>query len=542
MNLPENQSTLRNIKIDTYENIRERFKSYATYWNAIWQIWLNKTPEWGKRAYGNFLHQEIPANERFTNKKEYDPNDSGEINPIIPNYESEIIETIGNHNIIREKVKEFNTTLAKNFTELEYKSTGTNPYTTTVKSYGVEYITENNGKITSREHYFVKEYETFSQDYRYGSHMEGDTEVWVYTDENGNVINRNRIPKINLYEDENLSTLKKNVYISLRKGLKKNYVVWTGERFYKTNPNDPYYVKKGDPYEAPTNLTSNESKGLSVSNNSLGTNTYKLFNGTNSTAFKTNNTITELNPEIIYFNLEKSLRITNYSIYSDATYNCYPTSWKLEGSDDKENWKTVNIQSDIIFNKNTKKTFNVSDDRYFLFWRLAITSFKEASKKYKRMKQFTFNGEISYTDVNIDNVLPNNLGVEYDGDMSGIKTYSQSISSNDYQHFSKFNSTHVENTNYDNLEKLKLYDRSTAKTLNNIENEVRQDNIVRKDDLDQIQRVLDKINSVLKLRDGWFDRNGRCSVNCQIQCQSGCQVNCQNCNTKQCHNQKCGMH
>ena len=51
-----------------------------------------------------------------------------------------------------------------------------------------------------------------------------------------------------------------------------------------------------------------------------------------------------------------------------------------------------------------------------------------------------------------------------------------------------------------------------------------------------------KINSILKLRDGWFSSNGRCNYSCQVNCQNKCQLSCQACNTKQCHNQKCGTH
>ena len=79
-------------------------------------------------------------------------------------------------------------------------------------------------------------------------------------------------------------------------------------------------------------------------------------------------------------------------------------------------------------------------------------------------------------------------------------------------------------------------------SLNNIEENVRQDNLVKKEDYEQLNRLLNKINSVLKLRVGWFDSNGRCSHSCQVNCQNKCQLSCQACNTKQCHNQKCGTH
>lgn len=68
------------------------------------------------------------------------------------------------------------------------------------------------------------------------------------------------------------------------------------------------------------------------------------------------------------------------------------------------------------------------------------------------------------------------------------------------------------------------------------------ENLVKKADYQQLQQLLDKIERCLKLRDGWFDSNDRCIYTCQVSCQNRCQVSCQACNTKQCHDQKCGTH
>ena len=72
--------------------------------------------------------------------------------------------------------------------------------------------------------------------------------------------------------------------------------------------------------------------------------------------------------------------------------------------------------------------------------------------------------------------------------------------------------------------------------------ELDNEHIVRKSDLEQVQKLLEKIGNCLRMRDGWFDSNDRCQRSCQVNCQTRCQASCQGCNTKQCHDQKCGTH
>jgi hypothetical protein len=564
MNLPENQSTKKYIKKDTYSNIRDRFKQYATYWNSIWNIWKGTNPTWGQDARGNYLNQTIPVQYRYTNKVTYSQKD-GEINPTLPALESEIIETLGNQNIIREKVKEFNNTIASKFSEIEYSSVGGELYKKPIMSYGVNYIFVNNNgaEEPTKLHLYTKDFEKFSYVYRYGKKENGN---YVYRDEKGEEVEYSTLPKVTLYTDVNLTDSYGTIPISLIKEDGHYYVEWTGERFYVKRNIDQFDRVSGESYTAPNNLTSNNSRGITVSNDTLGGNIYKIFNGNTNLNFKRG--VSSGNPEIIYFNLAKSLRITSYTIQAETEYNSYPTAWRLEGSSDKSKWNVVYTTSGQQFSKGQSKSFTVSDQNYYLYWRLVITGFHEVSYKVRKhffsrtaysnsVRKFTFTGQTSYVSLNSGRVQPAKLGKTYSSetpeeDFRKIKTYTTAMTNpKDYQHFSEFNYDVVEGpyynsekpeTYYKNLTELKIYDRDNKMTLNNTDNGIRQDNIVRKEDLDQIQRVLDKINAVLKLRDGWFDSNGRCNLSCQVQCQHGCQVSCQSCNTHQCHNQKCGTH
>lgn len=66
--------------------------------------------------------------------------------------------------------------------------------------------------------------------------------------------------------------------------------------------------------------------------------------------------------------------------------------------------------------------------------------------------------------------------------------------------------------------------------------------IIKYQDIEEIENVLNKIETCLSRRNNWFDSFGRCQLTCQVNCQHTCQISCQRCNRKQCHDQKCGMH
>ena len=65
--------------------------------------------------------------------------------------------------------------------------------------------------------------------------------------------------------------------------------------------------------------------------------------------------------------------------------------------------------------------------------------------------------------------------------------------------------------------------------------------IVKKSDYEHINSVLNRIQTCLNKKSSWFS-GGICARLCQTSCQNRCQKSCQGCNTKQCHDQKCGTH
>lgn len=76
---------------------------------------------------------------------------------------------------------------------------------------------------------------------------------------------------------------------------------------------------------------------------------------------------------------------------------------------------------------------------------------------------------------------------------------------------------------------------------NDMSNPQSTDNIIRAEDYNMMVKVLDRIYDTINTRSNYFT-NGLCNRSCQVSCQLGCQLGCQGCNTKQCHNQKCGTH
>ena len=556
MNLPESQSTKQKINKSAYETIRKRFKDYAVYWNAIWKVWEGTSPTTLDNAWGNFRHDEIPVSDRYTNKVEYDPDNPDQINPVMKNIESDIIETVSNQNIIREEVYKFNKKLMEKFGEYEYNSAGKSLYDKPIKSYVVNLITKDiiKDEIIYTEQFFTNEYEKFSDDY-----IKVDD---VYKNSIGMTVSEDSIPKIQLYKDENLTIKGSKIHLSLIEDNIHIYVKWTGARYYTTKEINQFTRISNEAYIAPTDMTNNDSKGLTVSSEDTAANTYIIFNGSSDVEIRDSNnagTISSSRPFIIYFNTTKELSVRKYSLKSDAN-GSFPKSWTLEGSNTKDNWTVVDKRTNISFSKGETKSYSITNNNYFQYYRLVITSYKVIQIRKRRifstrtynyigLRKFTFSGYTGYTTVNDGATQPQNMGLAYSGSMGNVKKYSEAMSSSpkDYQNFSDFISDAVPNTIHKNLKENKMYDRNEKITMNNIEQidqtiSTRQDDIIRKEDTEQILRVLDKINAVLKLRDNWFDKSGRCSLSCQVQCQHGCQVSCQSCNTHQCHNQKCGMH
>lgn len=520
MLIPDNQRTTENIKKNIYDNIRNTYYNYALRWNAIWCVWRDNSPSWGGRWVGGWkgskiqMYDKIPYELRQTKTKAYE-GITGEVNPNV-SVESQRIHTTGNENYIRGSLNNFNKTLIEKFKEGEYNGAGGFLTYNLVKSYGVKYKKYDLvGNLIDEPKYYVKDFERFDDDYV----------ITLYTDEDCN--NQYLETPIIKWEDE-----------------QKYQVVWTGERYYKTITVNPYKTVGEKPYTFPS-ISSNNPKNtdIIVSNAQLGEKTFELFNGKENKKFMKN--VSESNPVIIYFQIGESLKVRNYTMIADnggATE--YPIDWKLQGSNDKNVWVNVDIKSNQTFTKGQSRTFLVTSPNYYLFYRLCITKYNNPSAAME-LRRFTFYGSTIYSKIDYAVMQPFNIGYQTSVDVSSKGVRKDSViesSSNNYNKFSSpeyiNNTTKVE----DNMQNIYTYNVNYNWSLNNVEQNVRQDNLVKKEDYEQLNRLLNKINSVLKLRDGWFDSNGRCSHSCQVNCQNKCQLSCQACNTKQCHNQKCGTH
>lgn len=522
MLIPDNQRTTENIKKNIYDNIRNTFYNYALKWNAIWRVWRDNSPNWGGNWAGSriIMHDTIPYNLRMTNTKTYE-GITGEINQKV-SVETQKSHSIGNENYIRGSLHAFNQTLIEKFQEGEYNGAGEYLTYKLVKSYGVNYQIYNLvGELEQETHYYTKEFEI-------------------------NDSNRN----VTLYTNEDCTSGATTKKVCQWSGGKKYVIKWTGERFYKTITVNPY-VRQGtdQSYSCPT-LSANNSNGVTVSNNELAENTWKLFNGTeNAQTFKKD--ISTSNPVIIYFQISKSFKLTSYTIVADNSGSSieYPKNWSIQGSNDRITWTTLDSKSNQTFTKNQTRTYSVTNNNYFLFFRLVITASNLPSSKMQ-MRRFTFSGRVPNTVIDYSVIQPFNIGVQdNNGDFTGVNKVSTIESTQGL-------SNTYTNVNYSTTnpsgdrgipvqltqEKLNMYNVNTKWSTNNVEQNVRQDNLVKKEDYEQLNRLLKKIDAVLKLRDGWFDSNGRCSHSCQVACQNRCQLSCQGCNTSQCHNQKCGTH
>ena len=518
MLIPDNQRTTENIKKNIYDNIRNTYYNYALRWNAIWCVWRNNSPAWGGRWVGGWkgskiqMYDTIPYELRQTKTKAYE-GIAGEIYPNV-SVESQRIHTTGNENYIRGSLNTFNTTLVEKFSEGEYNAAGGFLTYNLVKSYGVKYQTYDLvGNLISEQHYFTKDFERFDDNI------------------------------VTLYQDEDCTIVAFTTAVSYWNNEQKYVVKWTGERFYKTITVNPYQRLSDKSYSCPT-LSANSSNGVSVSNAELGGNTYKLFNGVSSyLQFRRN--ISASNPVIVYFQIGQSFKLTQYTIIADSHgQQEHPIDWKIQGSNDNSNWVTLDNRTSQTFTSGQSRTFTVSSQNYYLYYRFVVTKYKDTGYSME-LRRFTFNGKVPNVVPNYNVMQPYNIGYQTSVDVSSKGVRKDSViesSSNNYNKFSSpeyiDNDAKVE----DNMQNIYTYNVNYNWSLNNIEENVRQDNLVKKEDYEQLNRLLNKINSVLKLRDGWFDSNGRCSHSCQVNCQNKCQLSCQACNTKQCHNQKCGTH
>lgn len=144
-------------------------------------------------------------------------------------------------------------------------------------------------------------------------------------------------------------------------------------------------------------------------------------------------------------------------------------------------------------------------------------------------------------------IVVNNIGKTTTIDLAslGIKKYSQLTNNPDDVNNGQQLLTYPNDTSIVEYDKdattevitqkdVLTFDVNTNSVLNN-------DEIVKKSDYEHINSVLNRIQSCLNKKSTWFS-GGICARLCQTSCQNRCQKSCQGCNTKQCHDQKCGTH
>ena len=543
MLIPETQRTGEYIRKQPYDEIKRLFRAYAERWNGLWQVWQGFIPDWGNAWSGDlvYMHQNVPDEYRFPDTRPYS-GDSGEIDPnIVESTESSRVHTIGNENLLRDSLRQFNALLMDKFGEREYNSVGNELYGYRVISYGVSYVTYDLvGNKLSEEKYYTPDFERFDDDY-----------------------------SVKLYKDTSCKTLVKTVPISTWSNEKRYVIRWDGDRYYETVTTSSYNRSEEVDFSCPV-LTSNDSNGVKVSCTHAN-DVWRLFNGVYPyMGFGKN--ISESNPFILYFSTQEPIRLTGYLITSDnqPTYVEYPIDWTIEASYDNRTWYQIDKQMHQTFAQNETRIFTCDATTYFGYYRWKITNFHcnpnpRGSLKGMEIQKFTFWGKVSVSTIDPNSVQPLDIGQtssknvsEYDVNTASTiessgnlyntfgKLVYDKVQQNDVQTSFNDNTYNAQRKVAENAQEIVLYNVDKNWSLNNVSTTttgtVRQDNLVRKEDYEQLRRVLNKIDALLNTRDNWFDNNGRCSYNCQVACQSVCQLSCQGCNTRQCHNQKCGTH
>ena len=531
-----NETTGEVIKRSIYDEIRRSFRNKALNWNGVWRAWAAQSPDWGGRWVGGWkgmaiaMHDNIPVDIRYTKRKEYEGL-PGEINQDIAE-ESNRIHTLGNENLIRKSIRDLNYQLATNFGMAEYANTATYNVKK-LKSYKVlyrEYNTAND--IINETVYWTDSYQTFKED-----------------------------DVIKLYFDSDLTKLfGTHAIISYQSNPYKKFVIeWTGDRYYVTETvsaidgkpigESETTVVYDIPYNSPTNITSNNSDLLNVYCRELGNNTYKLFRN-DASVIDFGRYPSVNNPIIVTFNIGNYIVLKSYLMRADNRRYDWetPCDWTIQASNDNNKWVIIDthVNEDNNWGQNKTRTFNINNNTPYLYYRLVVTRARRTDGDTMELGGMTFYGLTGDLKINVNQ--PNYIGVETSENLSarGIKKYSElKPNPNDVQNGQQLldNPSKTSEAIYEympnsieaNQKNIYTFDRNKNYSLNNEE-------VIRKADYQQLEQLLDKMDKCLKLRDGWFDSNDRCIYTCQVACQNRCQVSCQACNTKQCHDQKCGTH
>lgn len=532
-----NETTGEVIKRSIYDEIRRSFRNKALNWNGVWKVWSGKGPDWGGRWVGGWkgmaiaMHDTIPLNVRDTKRKTYSGL-PGEVNQDI-SVESNLIHTLGNENNIRRSMRNLNTQLAKNFKLSEYGTTSTYQRRR-IKSYKVlyrEYNTAND--IINETIYWTDSYQTFKED-----------------------------DMVKLYSDQNLTNLVGNfIIISYESNPYKKFVVeWTGDRYYVTetissvngklageSESEMVYDK---PYNSPTNINSNNNNSLNVYCRELGNNTYRLFRN-DASVIDFGRYPSASNPVIIIFNIGNYIILKSYLMRADNKRYDWetPCDWTIQASNDNNRWTVIDthVNEDNNWGQNRTRTFNINNNNTpYLYYRLVVTRARRTDGDTMELGGFTFYGLTGDLKINVNQ--PNYIGVETSENLSarGIKKYSElKPNPNDVQNGQQLldNPAKTSETIYEYMpDSIEANQKNTFTFDVNRNYSLNNEEVVKKADYQQLEQLLDKMDRCLKLRDGWFDSNDRCIYTCQVACQNRCQVSCQACNTKQCHDQKCGTH
>lgn len=532
-----NETTGEVIKRSIYEDIRKNFQNRALNWNGVWKVWSGNSPDWLGRVVPGWdswkiqMYDKIPDSVKDTKRKEYSGR-QGEVNQNISE-ESSLIHTTGNENNIRRSIRELNNAVATHFDLNEYTLTAS--YTKRIlKSYKVVYIEYNTAlDVLNKTIYWTDSYQTFTP-----------------TD------------SIKLYNDQNLTDfVGEHTIVSYNENPYKKFVIeWTGDRHYV---NVEVSAVTGLPIEnAGINtvydklynnpkMTSNNSNGVIVSNAELGSNTYKLFNNDQSiVAFNRWIRGSQDKPIIVYFSIGEFLVLKQYIIRADNRRDNWesPCDWTLEASNDNKKWIVLDtkVNEDNNWKQNLTRTFNINNNTPYIYYRLVFTRCRITGGSGMELGGIKFTGYTSNISFEVNEPeLIGNLTSTNVGNL-GVKKYSElKTNPNDVYNGKQLmsNPSETSKTDYENIPDTIKANQHGVYTFDVNQNwKLNNEDIVRKSDYEQLNTLLKKIENCLKLRDKWFDNNQRCNLNCQVNCQNRCQVSCQRCNTKQCHDQKCGTH
>ena len=561
MNVKE--SSDEKIKATDYQSLKNKIKNHAQYWNGIWNAYLNIGPNWTPSKVAGNKGQKIPMNqtiperigdETIRHKKSLpyketqslynniDKTMSNKLNGLtgynnyfvddvvdtydIKPYDKKKDEPTSNEknyahelyteNQIRDKIRELNTRLVPSGINNVFKfsdyAQNTTYEKTELKSYKVNYVSYGkNLEVKDSEEYWTNIEQSFNP----------TTEVILYKDKDLNEKDK----EVVVHEFKH-----GNNYVNKR-------VEWTGDRYYETKPasiiTGNYEEVNGQwvklifnkDYANQTNMTSNNSQGVIVSCNAQNE-IYKLFRDDAKWIDFTRKPSSD-NPIYINFSINKPFILTRYELRADNQVNDWepPCAWKLQASNDNSNWKTLetytyNVEAPKWNKQGLRRSFDVSSNTSaYLYYRLNITESRKTKGKTMELAGMRFFGKI-YNDIKT--TQPENIG------MLPTKEDAKDIPNETTKDFPKYDD-YDQKCVYVYMDKTKQWYK------------LKNEEYIKKHEYDQLNKILDSIGNCLKKKDGWFS-NGVCNFSCQVKCQNSCQVSCQLCNTKQCHDQKCGTH